>query len=1060
MNKNTFLLFLSLLALITSARSQTAIGNSEQLAAINMNGSYYLTADLVVDHWSPVGVFTGTFDGRGHCITIKQCQADSNGYGGLFSSTNGAVISNLIVGGNFLSANTFGGGLVGVAINTTIDCCETEAVVRSDNENAFLGGLVGKMDGGMMLNSSSNATLEGAKMGGLAGMTTSGTNIKNCYSNTTFIYASDPDKYQVGFLVHTNGGLLENNYAKTSDNGWYIPSIGQLALLYSTQPIFYHVNHMMVSWTTGHSLSSSLTKPGYLLYIDEDGVIRQGGYRMFTLSNYFHNVRFVHDFHGVGHNIGDIIYVNGIRSFVFYINDAGDGGWVTACLDTVIRAEFTQSDNDATDGYYVDFNNYTNSEAIDYDYAQWHDGVTVKGDVVNVIPESYDHNPGRFFTTVLRENDNRTNTVVNAIKPAHGSSESNTLAKQLAYHNQGVIKQCFYPLATSAYGLTKTGGSTQCTRYSTSTTPYDYGQFGPFLYKNNTATDLAMVDSLNAWVKASGDERFVSWSVAGTSAINDNAPIHKYSFSDGTATVNTSIDFGKSMQNKALRYANVNLLTPEQKGFKTTLAYYGNDDEVQADNVTQPWSGSLYVTEDARLKGSYQLNANVCVTMDNSDASSFAGANYDWHFISTPLANAPVGIYYSIYTNGGPFGNPSQVKFNNENGYFPLNTPYAKWDFYCYDEPNDGWPNFKRRVNDHYHHDTGEPINYTNEANLIPGKGYLWAIGKKTGLQAYGKLNNGTVNRTVTNQGGIYSGYNLVGNPYHAALDFDIFAEQNSSMLAQNAYCILDADKQGYVSYCPGASDNPVYASRYLNPHQGFFIQVISNGTVAFNTNQAVVNAETHFRGETPAHPLVNLIVTDTKGSSDYATVELDRPVAGGALKMKGLHACEASLSISHAGEEYSIAFVEGHPKSVPVRCRALSDGSYTMHWDLRNADFGYLHLLDNLTGTDVDCLASESYVFAATTKDYPSRFKLLFAPLSVEEDEGQGLPVAYLSNQTIVVEGPGQVTLFDLQGRQLKSCAGTGDIARIPVQDLASGVYLLRLTHQQQTNVQKIIIP
>ena len=99
-------------------------------------------------------------------------------------------------------------------------------------------------------------------------------------------------------------------------------------------------------------------------------------------------------------------------------------------------------------------------------------------------------------------------------------------------------------------------------------------------------------------------------------------------------------------------------------------------------------------------------------------------------------------------------------------------------------------------------------------------------------------------------------------------------------------------------------------------------------------------------------------------------------------------------------------------------------------------------------------------YVFAATTKDYPSRFKLLFALLSVEEDEGQGLPVAYLSNQTIVVEGPGQVTLFDLQGRQLKSCVGTGDIARIPVQDLASGIYLLRLTHQHQTNVQKIIIP
>ncbi len=60
MNKNTFLLFLSLLVFSISAKAQTAIGSSEALAAMNLNGSYYLTADLVVDHWNPIGVFTGT----------------------------------------------------------------------------------------------------------------------------------------------------------------------------------------------------------------------------------------------------------------------------------------------------------------------------------------------------------------------------------------------------------------------------------------------------------------------------------------------------------------------------------------------------------------------------------------------------------------------------------------------------------------------------------------------------------------------------------------------------------------------------------------------------------------------------------------------------------------------------------------------------------------------------------------------------------------------------------------------------------------------------------------
>ena len=1053
MKKHTFLLILLLLACVVAARPQTAIGSSDELATINMDGSYYLTADLVVDHWSPAGVFTGTLDGRGHCVTIQQCHADSNGYGGLFSSTDGAVIRNLIVGGNFLNVTTLGGSLAGLAVNTVIDCCESEAFVRSTSENALLGGLVGAMEGGTMTNSSSNATLEGFKMGGLAGSVSNGS-IKNCYSSTCFIYARDPDKYEVGFLVHTNQGELENNYAKTSDHGWYIPSIGQLVTLHATFPIYYNTNSIILSWSSGRCASSSLVRPGVLMCTDDYGAVHSDYYSTFTTNNPLHNIIYAHDFHAVGLNIGEEIYINGIKAFVFYINDVGDGGWAATVSDFPVKTYLTQEQNDAIDGYY---NNYQNLEAVDFDFAQWHDGVTVQGDTVNTIPAEFDNNPGKFFTYMLRSNDYKPNTVVNSILPT--KFVANTMAKQLAYHNQGVINQCFYPLATSTYGLTKTGGSTQCTRYSDGPAPYAYGQFGPHLYRNTTRTEFALVDSLNAWVKASGDDSFMSWTVPGTQFINDNYPVHKYTFSEGVAIVNTTIE-SKSSQNKALRYANINRLTAEQKGYKNTLAFYGDDDEVHADNVSQAWGGSLYVTEDARLKGDYQLNANVCVTLDNSDASGFAGASYDWHFVSSPLANAPVGIYYSIYTNGGPFGTPSQVKFNDENGYFPLDTPYASWDFYCYDEPNDGWPNFKRRVNDHYHHDTGEPVNYINESDLVPGKGYLWAIDKKTGLQAYGSLNNGTLYRDVTKQGGVYPGYNLLGNPYHAALDFDAFAEENSTMLAQNAYAILDADKQGYVTYCIGASDNPVYASRYLNPHQGFFIQVVADGRVTYTTDQAVVNTETDFRDVKPFYPLVNLFVTDSKGRNDYATAELDRPATGGAIKMNGLRVGDGSLSISNAGEEYSIAFVEGIPHSLPIRFRASSNGRYTLHWDALNGDFGYLHLIDNLSGAEVDCLTETQYDFEAAPNDYASRFMLLFSPSSIDEEEDQDVPLAYLSQQSIVVESCSQATLFDMLGRKIRSAAGNGNGIRIPIGDLAAGVYLLRLTNAYHINTQKIIIP
>jgi hypothetical protein len=224
----------------------------------------------------------------------------------------------------------------------------------------------------------------------------------------------------------------------------------------------------------------------------------------------------------------------------------------------------------------------------------------------------------------------------------------------------------------------------------------------------------------------------------------------------GEGVVNTALKSGRTNQHPALRYLIIDDATELQKRLGNTLAYYGSDDAVDADNVTNPWDCALFITNDATLKGNYRLKANVGILLDNSDGSGFAGANYDWHMVSSVLSDAPVGISYQPYTNGGPFGEPRQVSFNKEDGYFPLNSPYAKWDFYCYDEPNGGWPNFKRKTGDHYHHDTGEPINYTNETLLTQGKGYLWAIGEKTGLQAYGTLNNGSINRAVTHKGSFY----------------------------------------------------------------------------------------------------------------------------------------------------------------------------------------------------------------------------------------------------------------------------------------------------------------
>lgn len=1085
MKKTAFFLWMSLLSAAVCA--QTAIGTSNELLSMSMNGHYYLTNDIEVDAWTPLGVFSGTLDGRGYCIRIVKGLPDENGYGGLFAVAEGAVLRNLIVGGSFSDASTACGSLAGRAINTRIENCETEAAITTRTPSAVLGGLVGVMVGGCMYNCSSNASLEGVIMGGLVGSVLDNAVIQNCYSSTSFVVVRD--ETEAGYLAHDNAGILENNYVRMIEEGWYIASIGQLCMMFGAKGILTNRNDgLIANWRKGYYATSTFFRVARIIGLDSYNKMYSLGFN--TFNSYTGGmIPFVHDISGVGYNIGDIVYVGGVKSFVFYIHDDGYGGWVTPIDDYVTHALLTSTDNDALNGYYLTGGSYIN--ALEVDYAQGHDGKLAHGGTVNTIPDFYHGSTGKFNTYTLREQDHDPTHQINNLY--YGGLPATPHVKQLAYQNTGTLKHCFFPVSDDVTNLVEEGTTERCTQYESVLPPYQYGEYGPWLYADGADRGIALVDSLNAWVAQQDVTDFCTWSVPGTPDVNANLPIHRYGFHNGSSEVNTAVQLALHGREQALRHADLNALPTAYQSDNATLAYYGNKEEIHADNITVPWDAPLFITEEASLKGDYQLEAHVAITFDNSDGSDFGGQPYDWHSFSTPLADAPVGIDYDSYQAGGPTSSPSEVSFNDEEGYFPLNTPYTSWDFYCYDEPNMGWPNFKRYTGDHYHNLSGDPIPYANEAVLIPGKGYLWAIDKKTTLQASGQLNNGPVELDLTRQGYRYAGYNLVGNPYHAYLDFDAFCSDNGEVLDQQAYVLLDADKKGYVTYCPGASDNPDYAPRYLHPHQGFFVQAkTDHSKVRFDPDQTVVTPLSDFRKgdalarngmgtpsanhpETPNvnhlrtpgagvkknHPLLSLSVTAPDGTRDYAAVEFDQNREGGVKKMEGLHAGDGVLSIGHQGEAYSILLLEKVPCQVPVRLSALSDGVYTLQWKVLHTDLEYLHLIDHLTGTEVDALQNDHYTFTAHADDYASRFALVLDSTGVEEEtadsEGE---FAFLNGLDCVVTGTGMLELVDLLGRTLLKTTLNDAQTTIRLPETARGVKVLRLTQPHGVRTQKILLP
>ena len=457
-------------------------------------------------------------------------------------------------------------------------------------------------------------------------------------------------------------------------------------------------------------------------------------------------------------------------------------------------------------------------------------------------------------------------------------------------------------------------------------------------------------------------------------------------------------------------------------------------------------------------------------------------------------------------------------------GYFPTNTPYGTWrpgttdgqsasnpavggffDLFDYSEVYYHWMNYKREgtdaIQDHWHYDKDAQdknhykiSGYRNDVTMPAGKGYLMALSGESMMMADGTLNTGEITKSVTKtptgdnlpphgHGSYaydepYRSLNIAGNPYQSYLDFHefvsnteannsdlLFSENGENGTTYYSYATRSADGKTYQYFTTTQSTNPATAGPYLHPHQGFFVKVTDNGELKFNNAMRATSAEdSHFRYEQIDYPLVNLFCYDANGKRDYTTVEISRPEAGGGHKMENLCMSDAQIYARYNDDNYQILFAPEGVNVVPVRCKVIEDGYFTMRWSTYHGDFSYLHLIDNLTGADVDCLTTDEYKFEGKASDYNSRFKLVFdctgidEPEAPEPDEGPTV-FAFQMGDELIVNGEGVLQMFDLNGRCLMTRQAVGQQSSVSLPQVAAGMYLLRLTSNKQVRVQKMVI-
>ncbi len=208
--------------------------------------------------------------------------------------------------------------------------------------------------------------------------------------------------------------------------------------------------------------------------------------------------------------------------------------------------------------------------------------------------------------------------------------------------------------------------------------------------------------------------------------------------------------------------------------------------------------------------------------------------------------------------------------------------------------------------------------------------------------------------------------------------------------------------------------------------------------------------------------PMVNIDLRDAEGRLlDRARL---RTGEGASMGKLDLMSDPNRLYFRLDDEDYAMVRVNGEGE-MPLNFDAAQDGSFTLSVKVEGMDMGYLHLVDNMTGADVDLLATSTgseatYSFTAKTTDYASRFRLVFSEDGGSSTGSAATNFAYISNGNIVITNAGanaMLQVIDVMGRVIVSVGG--HTRCIITSGIPAGVYVLRLVSGDDVKVQKIII-
>ena len=404
----------------------------------------------------------------------------------------------------------------------------------------------------------------------------------------------------------------------------------------------------------------------------------------------------------------------------------------------------------------------------------------------------------------------------------------------------------------------------------------------------------------------------------------------------------------------------------------------------------QGTAANLVIEDGGQLIHTNAVNATVQKNV--TAASSWGSKSVDgWYTIASPAAGASV----SAATTGD-------------------------YDLFAYDEETSYWLNQKVAAN--------------NITTFEQATGYLYAnAAAKTVAYAgemVGTASEVTKALSYVGTNDDLKGYNLVGNPFSRNLtNEDVITIGGTPM---TSYVVVEGGEELVVK---NISTDPI------KPGQGFMVQATDeNQDIVFNPSAKDRKAEKIG------------FISIAAGNSQFTDKAYVQIGGGNTLRKMTISDNSSIVYVMNDGKDYAATTIDAVEGSMPVCFKASHLGNYTITVEAKDMETGYLHLIDNVTHDDIDLLLEPSYSFKAAANDNPSRFTLVFKANNVDDIYGTSNIFAYQNGNNIIVNGEGELQIFDIMGRMVSTMRINGVET---VEKPSQGVYVFKLNEK----VQKIVV-